>query len=127
MSSEPRRVVVSSPRTHRARSGPVGTGWRITWDLDEQTELGTGYARALIRAQLRTALLTAAVVLAGVIGLPLLLMLVPAVSQARVYGVPLVWPLLVLGVHPVWIIVAARHVRQVERTEREFVRLVDHS
>ena len=63
----------------------------------------------------------------GALGLPLLLMLVPAVSRARVYGVPLAWALLVLGVQPVWAAVAVRHVRHAERTEREFARLVDDS
>ncbi|GAA3509057.1 hypothetical protein [Actinomadura keratinilytica] len=124
--TEPRRVAVSNPRTHRARRGPVGTGWSIARDLDEQTELGAVYARALIRAQLRSALLTAGAVLTAIIGLPLLLTLVPALARARVHGVPLAWPLLVLGVQPVWIILAVRQLWRAERTEREFARFVDH-
>ncbi|GLW63050.1 hypothetical protein Arub01_12940 [Actinomadura rubrobrunea] len=123
--TEPRRVAVSSPRAHRARGQPVGTGWSIARDLDERTEPGAVDARALIRAQLRSALLTAGLVLGAVLGLPLLLLLVPALARTRVCGMPLAWPLLVLCVQPVWIVLAVRQLRRAERTEREFARRVD--
>ncbi|WP_433325527.1 hypothetical protein [Spirillospora sp. CA-294931] len=125
--SEGQRVLVSSPRTRRARAvaapGP-DAGWDLLHDLDQQTELGTVYARALIRAQLRTALVTCALVLLVVVGLPLLFALAPPVSRARVSGVPLSWVILIGGVQPVWIAAAFLHVRRAERTEREFVRMV---
>jgi hypothetical protein len=128
--NEDRRVAVSSVRTHRARSlasgevPPPGAGWSIADDLDEQTELGTLFARALVRAQLRVAAATVAVVAPLVAGLPLLLDLVPAAGRARLHGVPVSWLVLALGIQPVWVLTGARHVRRAERVERDFVRLV---
>ncbi|MGI5168703.1 hypothetical protein ACQEU3_30580 [Spirillospora sp. CA-253888] len=126
----PDRVLVSSPRTRRARSLPPGAprpSWDIARDLDEQTELGAVYARALIRAQLRTALATCAPVGLVLAGLPLLMSHAPELNRVRVYEVPLPWLVLALGVQPVWVALAARHVRRAERVERDFVRLVDRT
>jgi len=129
-----RRVVVSSPRTRLARSVASAAldcrpepRWTMAQELDEQTELGAVFVQSLIRTQLRTALVTLAIVTAVVIGLPLLLMTVPALCRSRLYGVPLPWLGLALFVQPLWIMAAARHLRQAERTEREFARLVDRS
>ncbi|MEU5881711.1 hypothetical protein [Spirillospora sp. NPDC047279] len=124
--TDQRRVAVSSPRTHRARADGGGR-WSLAHDLDEQTELGAVYVRALIRAQLRTALATLAIVAFVVIGLPLLLLALPVLARSRLHGVPVSWLGLALCVHPIWIAAAARHLRQAERTEREFVGLVDRS
>ncbi|MQY02452.1 hypothetical protein [Actinomadura macrotermitis] len=126
----PRRVQVTSPRTERARTGPRGASapaWSIARDLDEQTELGAVYARTLIRAQLRAALLTGAVVLLVLAALPLLLTGEPGLGRQRLCGVPLPWLLLALAVQPVWIAAAAGHVRRAERIEDDFARLVDRS
>ncbi|WP_169807839.1 hypothetical protein [Actinomadura hibisca] len=124
---------MSSPRTRRARALPDGAGaarspsWNIARDLDEQTELGAVYARDLIRAQLRAALGTCALVGLVLAGLPLLLSRVPELNRVRVYEVPLPWLVLALGVQPVWVLLAARHVRRAERVERDFTRLVDRT
>ncbi|MFI0445021.1 hypothetical protein [Actinomadura sp. 6N118] len=128
--SDQRRVVVASPRTHRARrlGGTVSErSWSLAHDLDEQTELGAVYVRTLIRAQLRAALATLTVVAVVIIGLPLLLVLLPALSRSRVYGIPVSWLGLALCIQPIWIAAAARHLRQAERIERDFARLVDRS
>ncbi|RFS85398.1 hypothetical protein D0T12_10185 [Actinomadura spongiicola] len=82
-------------------------------------------ASALIRAQLRIALGTLAIVLAVVAGLPALLALVPAVARARLGGVPLSWLVLLLGVQPVWVAVSLRQLRRAERAERDLTRPVD--
>ncbi|MFG1999950.1 hypothetical protein ACGFNU_12455 [Spirillospora sp. NPDC048911] len=124
--TEQRRVVVSSPRTHRARSAGERS-WSLAHDLDEQTELGAVYVRTLIRAQLRTALATLTVVAVVLAGLPLLLALLPSLSRSRLYGIPVPWLGLALCVQPIWIGAAARHLRQAERIERDFARLVDRS
>lgn len=131
--TEPRRVVVSSARTDRARSAPrtaggapvLDAGWTLANDLDEQTELGNLYARTLIRAQFRIAAVTTAAVAVVVTCLPLLLYLAPELGRARLHGVPLPWLVLALGTQPLWIAAAAHHVRQAERVERDFVELVD--
>lgn len=120
--SGPTRVTVSSPRTRARR---VVRRWPVARDLDEQTELGVIYVRSLVRAQQRVAVLTCAGVAAVTGGLPAAFALVPALSAARVLGIPLPWLLLALCVQPVWIGAAAWHVRQAERTERDFAELVE--
>ncbi|MGK5553752.1 hypothetical protein ACSNOI_19235 [Actinomadura kijaniata] len=146
----PRRVVVTGARTDRARARADRTcadrararadqartdpargdrpaaRWSVVRDLDEQTELGAVYVRSLIRAQLRSALVTCAAVAGVLVALPLLFQ-VPALAQARVHGVPLPWLLLALGLQPLWIGLAVRHARRAERTERDFLQLVERS
>ncbi|MFC4907789.1 hypothetical protein [Actinomadura gamaensis] len=135
--SEPRRVVVASPRTRAARSGaprpveapyagPYGDldhDWNITADLDEQTELGAVFVRTLVRAQLRTALGTGGLVLAVVAALPLLELL-PGLTRGRLLGLPLPWLVLAAGIQPLWVLAAHRQSRLAESAERDFVRLV---
>ncbi|WUH96462.1 hypothetical protein OHR68_23115 [Spirillospora sp. NBC_00431] len=84
--------------------------------------VGGAAASALIRAQLRIALRTCAIVLTVVTGLPVLLALVPAIARAGVRGVPLCWLVLALGIQPLWVAVALRQLRRAERAERELTR-----
>ncbi|WP_141577135.1 hypothetical protein [Actinomadura sp. WMMA1423] len=86
------------------------------------SSIGGAETRALIRAQLRTALGTGAFVVIVVTALPALTALVPAVARARVHGVPLPWLLLAFGVQPVWIAAAFRQLGRAERAERELPR-----
>jgi uncharacterized membrane protein (DUF485 family) len=99
----------------------------VVRDIDEQTELGAVYVRSLMRAQLRLALVTSLIVLTVVGGLPLLFALVPKLSGLRILGVPVPWLVLALCIPPVWIVTAAWHVRQAERTERDFTEIVERS
>lgn len=122
--AETRRVTVTSPRTHAAR---VPRRWPVARDLDEQTELGAVYTRALMRAQLRLALCTVGIVAAVVAGLPLAFALAPPLGRARLWGMPVPWLVLGLCVQPIWIATAGRHVWRAERIEREFVELVERS
>jgi hypothetical protein len=108
MTTETRRVVVTGPR--------VGGG--VTREFE--AEHGAVCARSLIRAQLRHALVTCGFVALVVGGLPMVFALVPELSAVRLGGVPLPWLVLGLGVHPLWVVVAARHVRRAERAERDF-------
>jgi hypothetical protein len=95
-----------------------------TREIDEQTSIGQVYMRSLIRSQLRLALMVCAVfgVLLG--GLPLLLILAPGLSTLRVLGLPLPWVLLGGLVYPVLIVGGWLYVRAAERTEANFVKLV---
>jgi hypothetical protein len=126
-----RRVAVSAGTARRARVPAEGGGRPEAGPPDPDplhtrssrpTAPGTvplpgpGEARALIRAQLRIALGTCAIVAAVLVGLPLLA-LVPAVARVRVQGVPLCWLVLVLGVQPVWAAVSFRQLRRAERAE----------
>ncbi|GAA4230238.1 hypothetical protein GCM10022254_24550 [Actinomadura meridiana] len=76
-------------------------------------------ADVLLRAQLRIALGTLAVVVALVAGLPALLVLVPAIARARPGGVPVCSLVLLLAVQPILIVVSLWQLRRAERAERE--------
>ncbi|WP_345337649.1 hypothetical protein, partial [Actinomadura viridis] len=86
---------------------------------------GARHARALIRAQLRTALSTCGIALAVIAGLPLLPLAVPDLSRVRPWGVPLAWMIVAAAAQAAWIALAARHVRRSERNERELAAFVD--
>jgi hypothetical protein len=122
--AEPRRVAVTGPRIRGVR---VPTYSPVPRDIDEQTELGAVYIRSLIRAQLRLALVTCGIVALVVGLLPLVFAMAPALAAVKPLGVPVPWLVLGLGVQPLWIGAAARHVRRAERAERDFVDLVARS
>ncbi|HEU5159860.1 MAG TPA: hypothetical protein VFU43_22885 [Streptosporangiaceae bacterium] len=122
--AEPRRVVVTGPRS---RGVPAPRYSPVTRDIDEQTELGAVYVRSLMRVQLRHSLATCAIVAIVVGVLPLVFVLAPGLSAIKALGVPLPWLVLGLGVQPLWIGAAARYVRRAERTERDFTDLVARS
>ncbi|HEX6468057.1 MAG TPA: hypothetical protein VF069_03105 [Streptosporangiaceae bacterium] len=122
--AEQRRVTVTGPRARGVRVPPYP---RVTRDIDEQTELGACYVRSLMRAQFRLALAGCGVV-ALVIGLlPLVFALLPGLAAVKLFGVPLPWLVLGLGVQPLWIAAAVGHVRGAERAERDFIDLVTRS
>ncbi|TDD63646.1 hypothetical protein [Actinomadura rubrisoli] len=110
------------PDVSRCSSGRMGRD-----ACDDLGGPGADAARALIRAQLRTALATCAIVMVVVAGLPLLLDGVPALGRARVHGVPPAWLLLALGIQPIWVLAALRHLRRAERLERDLPRAADPS
>lgn len=116
------RVRISRPRSRTRRQAQP-----VAHEIDAQTRLGQVYMQTLIRAQLRLALLVLAVVGALLLGLPMLFALVPALGSVQVLGLPLPWVLLGLLVHPALIGAAWFYVRQAERNERDFTRLVERS
>lgn len=120
----PRRVTVTGPHAHAVRRPAGRPGVRA---LDEQDVVGDLLIRSLVRTQLALALRVAALfaVLAG--GLPLVFALAPASRTARLLGLPLPWLLLGVLVYPALLVAAWGYVRQAERNERDFVRLVDLS
>jgi hypothetical protein len=119
--STPRkRVVVTAPRraVRRPRPRPAGR------DIDEQTPIGEAYMRSLLRTQLRLGLAALATVLVPLALLPALFALYPPIAELAVGPIPLPWLLLGILVYPMLVLVAWRYVRQVERNEREFERIV---
>lgn len=116
--------MVTGPPIRGVRVPPYSP---VPRDIDEQTELGAVYIRSLMRVQLRLALVTCGIVALVVGLLPLVFALAPALSAVKPLGVPLPWLVLGLGVQPLWIAAAARHVRKAERTERDFIDLVTRS
>lgn len=117
-----RRVAVTSPRTGGVPRRRAGSGAR---EIDEQTRLGEVYMDALIRSQLKLSLSVCVLLAAFVGGLPLVFALVRPVRETEVGGVPLPWLLLAVLVYPVLAGLGWWYRRQAERTERDFVEMVD--
>jgi hypothetical protein len=115
------RVRVVLGDVSRARISPA----RARAELEEQSPVGTALARGLVRAQLSVAVRLAAVVAVGLGGLPLLFAAVPAVAQARLFGVSLPWLLLGVLAYPFLYLVGAVYVHLAERNEQEFAALVE--
>lgn len=115
----PRRVVVTRPA--RTEAGAAAGGGR---EIDEQTTLGQTYMGSLVRTQLRLGLATLAVVVVPLALLPLLVSVVPPIGELTVGPIPLVWLLLGIAVYPLLLLVGWRYVRQAERNEAEFTRIV---
>ena len=97
---------------------------RTAAELTQQSPVGEALLRGLIRAQLAHALRLAAVVAVGLGGLPLLFAVAPTVAGARPFGVGLPWLLLGVAAYPFLFAVGLAYVRFAERTEAEFVDLV---
>jgi hypothetical protein len=114
----PRRVEV---RREPRRSSGNRAGSR---DIDEQTSLGTTYMHSLVRTQLRLALATLAVVLVPLALIPALFALAPGIGRLAVGAVPVPWLLLGVVIYPLLVLVGWRFVRQAERNEAEFERIV---
>ena len=115
----PRRVVVR--REPRRTTSNVRAGSR---DIDEQTALGETYMRSLVRTQLRLGLAMLAVVLVPLALIPAAFALVPGLARLTVGPVPLPWLLLGVVIYPLLVLVGWRYVRQAERNEAEFERIV---
>jgi hypothetical protein len=115
------RVTVTGPRRRR----PPARRRAVTAEIDEQTQLGEVYMRALLRAQLRLSLAVAGVVLGLLATLPLLFAVVPRISEIELAGIPLPW--LVLGglIYPALVAAAWFYVRAAERVERDFGDMVN--
>ncbi len=117
----PQRVRVTSTRRDAATRRDLRP---LTQDIDEQSTLGEVYMAGLMRAQLRLAALVLAFGAVGLGGLPLLFLLIPATRTLEVGRVPLPWLILAVVVYPVAIVVSRYYVRQSERIEAEFSRVV---
>ena len=118
---QPRREVVTSPRTMAARP----PRYPVTREIDEQTRLGEVYMRSLVRTQFRLALFACTVLGCVAGGLPLLFLLVPELRKVLVLGIPLPWVVLAGLIYPAFVTGAWLYVRQAERNERHFAELVD--
>ena len=119
--SPPPRVRVTSTR----RDAPTRRDLRpLTRDIDEQSNLGEIYMAGLMSAQLRLALRVLAFGAAGLGGLPLLFLLVPATRTMEAWRIPVPWLVLAVVVYPVAFVVSRYYVRQSERIEADFSHVV---
>ena len=112
---QPRRVAVTSPQTRVAlggRRGPPARAPRLTPD-----ELAR--AERIRAVQLRRAVTALLAVGAFLVGLPLLLQLVPALDDVRLFGVPVSWLAVAVLPWPVLAALAWWQLRRAERAEAE--------
>ena len=116
----PRRETVTRPTPKAVQRGPVGAGR----DIDEQTTLGETYMSSLLRTQLRLGLSVLALVLIPLALLPATWALAPDIARLTIGPVPLPWLVLGIGVYPLLVLAGWRYVRQAERNEAEFERIV---
>ncbi|GAA4489053.1 hypothetical protein GCM10023094_49960 [Rhodococcus olei] len=116
--ARPRERVVLA---HRRGARTVRT--RV--EVQEQTEVGDAMIRALVRAQLGLAVRFAAAVLLVVAAIPLVLVTLPSLADASVFGVRLSWVLLGVAAYPALYLAGRLYIRLAERTEQEFVDLAD--
>ncbi|GAB6900244.1 hypothetical protein [Kineosporia succinea] len=107
MSASPRREVRTATR-----------------EIDEQTEVGEVYLKALMRSQLRPALTALGPVLLGLGGLPVLFLLLPEVAGYPVGPVTVAWLVLGVMVFPLLFVAARWYVHAVERAERDFTEIL---
>ncbi|HEV8066039.1 MAG TPA: hypothetical protein VGP46_14455 [Acidimicrobiales bacterium] len=119
---EPKRTVVFGPglgpRPRRAIR-PLVT------EIAEQTEVGDVVLRSLLSAQLRLALLVLLLFGSVLGGLPLLFVVSPHLSHIKMFGVPVQWLLVAVGVFPLLWAIARLYVHFAERNEAEFVEIAD--
>lgn len=114
----PRRVRVTRPPTGRPRSTTVAS------EIDAGSAVGEVYIASLMRAQLRLALGTVALLVLTIGSLPLLFALLPVTRRAEVVGVPLPWILLGVLVYPFLWLLGWVYARRADRHEALFSELV---
>ncbi|MCC3283901.1 DUF485 domain-containing protein [Arthrobacter caoxuetaonis] len=117
----PQRVRVTAPRA----PGAAPAVFPVARELDEQSEVGEVFLSSLIRSQLRLALVVAGGFGLIMVGVPLLLAAVPQLSAVEIFGIPVPWLLLGLGVYPLVIVSGALYVRSANRNEKRFQDLLD--
>lgn len=98
---------------------------RTRVEVQEQTEVGDVLVRSLVRAQLWLSVRLAALTLCILFAIPLVGLLVPAYSQATVFGIRLPWLILGIVVYPLLLGVGWVYIRKAERNEYEFTELMD--
>lgn len=123
MNDEPAagRVRVTNPLT----TASVHVRRSVSQEIDESTGVGEVYMRSLIRTQLRSALTVAAVLILGIGVLPLIFLTFDSVTDFAVFGVPLPWLVLGVGIYPALFTLGWLYIRQAERAEHDFSELVE--
>lgn len=120
----PHRVRVTSPQATRPGSGPRRSA---ASEMVAQSDLGEIYLGALLRAQLRLAFRTTAALVLTVGMLPVVFHLWPGLTERQVFGMPVSWLILGLGVFPVLLLLAWWHIRAAERAEDAFTHVAESS
>jgi len=121
VTGRPARVRVTSPRMGAVPRPPYRPA---TGEIDEQTEVGELYVAALLRAQLRPALVVLSALVLCLGGVPLLFRVLPGMADVSLGPIPLPWLLLGVLVYPLLLVAAWWHVRASERVERDFTEIL---
>lgn len=115
----PPRVRVTAPATRTPRRAfPPATA---------PTDADTVYARSLVRAQLRVAILAVVGFGAALVAVTAALALVPALREAVVGGIPLGWLVLGVGIYPLILGTGLAAVGAARRLEDRYRSLTDES
>lgn len=107
------RVRVTAPRSAPRPAGE-------TREAAEESEVGQVFVRSLIRSQLRLALVVAGGFLLILGAFPLLLAVVPGLTETRIAGIPFDWILLGAGIYPLIGVSAWLYVRTATRNEARY-------
>ena len=113
-----KRVVLSNRRKPRQAT-------RTVMELEEQTSVGEVLVQHLMKVQLRSALVLAAVTFVPFCGLPAAFWALPEIGDLVVFGVRLPWLLLGVLPFPFLVLVGYLSARNAERNERDFLDIVE--
>ena len=120
MTSPPRRVRITSPRTRAPGTGRIP----ISTQIEQHTQVGEIYVASLMRVQLRQALRVLGLVLVTVGSLPIVFVVFPALTSRTLLGMPLPWVVLAFAVYPFLFACGWWFTRRAEANERTFVQMV---
>jgi putative solute:sodium symporter small subunit len=113
------RVRVTAPRAASARPSPH-TGTEAP-----TSDIAGVYVRSLIRSQLRLAIVFAVGFVVATTLFVLAIAFVPELDATFVFGVPVSWLLLGVGVYPLAITVGGLYVRAASRNEARYRSLTE--
>ncbi|SDK46021.1 hypothetical protein [Arthrobacter sp. ok362] len=116
------RVRVTAPR-NVTPNGAGLTGGRSAAAphvVAEESDAGALFVRSLIRSQLRLGLVVGLGFLLILLAFPLMLWLVPGLSDSTIAGLPFDWVLLGAGIYPVIGLSAWLYVRTAARNEARY-------
>ncbi|MEC3980392.1 hypothetical protein [Amycolatopsis sp. H20-H5] len=113
------RVILADPRQ-------AASTLRARVELEEQTSWGELLITNLVKAQLRTGLLLAGLVILLLGSLPALFYLLPGFAHFAIIGIPLPWLLLGVAPFPLLFGVGLWYNRLAERHERDFVDMIEN-
>jgi hypothetical protein len=109
-----KRVAVMSPQTRLAHSRRRARGrWRVP-KLDPS---GADRAAELYRRQRKLAVAPLVLLFIGILGLPLIFALVPALDEIRLLGIPLSWLTLAVLPYPALTLLAGWQLKRAEQAE----------
>lgn len=111
-----KRVAAMSPQTRLALSRRRSRG---RWRGPKLDAAGEARATLLHRRQLRLAVAPLVLLIALMLGLPLVFALFPGLDDVRLFSIPVSWLALAVLPYPALTVLAGWHLRRAERAEDE--------